>query len=113
MKRLILTVMLVFLISSTAGAASEAYMKTTAVALNEACMETTADNQAKVETFVMNVMADAKNRTLPTPIFFQGLCKNDIAIKECRTIIEKVVKMADAGLVDKIEMPIFKYDGSE
>jgi len=100
-KRLILSVMLVFLISSTA------------VAANDACMKATADNQAKVEAFVMKVMEDPMNRYLAKPTFFQGLCQNYIAIMECKAIIKKVVKMADAGLVDKIEMPMFKYDGSE
>jgi len=99
-KRLIFSVFLAFLMSSTADAASKA------------CMRDTADNQAKVEEYVINVMKDKRNM-YARPTFYEGHCGNGAALKECKAIIEKTIKMTEAGLIDKIEMPRFKFDGSE
>lgn len=87
---------------------------TPAFAGSKACMKDTADNQAAVENYLVELIAKASPSALSSrPKLYGGNCKNEAARDECNQIMDRAEKLVQAGKADKIQPPKFKYDGSE
>jgi hypothetical protein len=74
------------------------------------CKKDTADNQARVEDYVAELMVNPQNFG-HRPTMWDNGCPSYRAVEECKKIMDRAEIAAKKGL--KIEMPKFRYDGSE
>ena len=108
MKKILLTaVMILFAATSLAKTPADKGGQVKA-----GCLDETLINQKRVKSYLADLASKPKSAERPSLIEV-GDCKNDLAVKECKSVMDQAEKLAQSGKADQIKMPEFKFVGTE